>query len=118
MGSFSHVDLVWDDPQVALVLRRLASFSWGGRFVKSTGDGLLATFDGPGRAIGCAVTLRNQLADIDLRIGTGYTLVRSSCAATMSAGSRFTSLPGTSPLLGPAKSSSRGLSATSWRVPR
>ncbi|MGH2814581.1 MAG: hypothetical protein ACRDLC_05420, partial [Actinomycetota bacterium] len=27
MGSFSHVDLVWDDPQVALFLRRLASFS-------------------------------------------------------------------------------------------
>jgi hypothetical protein len=45
--------------------------------------------------------------------GLGYTLVRSSCAATMSAGSRFTSLPGSSPLLGRAKSSSRGLSATS-----
>jgi pimeloyl-ACP methyl ester carboxylesterase len=27
MGSFSHVDMVWDDPQVALFLRWLASFS-------------------------------------------------------------------------------------------
>ena len=27
MGSFSHVDMVWDDPQVALFLRPLASFS-------------------------------------------------------------------------------------------
>jgi pimeloyl-ACP methyl ester carboxylesterase len=27
MGAFSHVDMVWDDPQVALFLRRLASFS-------------------------------------------------------------------------------------------
>ena len=27
---------------------------WGGRLVKTTGDGILATFDGPGRAIGCA----------------------------------------------------------------
>jgi hypothetical protein len=27
MGSFSHVDMMWDDPQVALYLRRLASFS-------------------------------------------------------------------------------------------
>jgi pimeloyl-ACP methyl ester carboxylesterase len=27
MGAFSHVDLIWDDPQVALFLRRLASFS-------------------------------------------------------------------------------------------
>jgi class 3 adenylate cyclase len=27
---------------------------WGGRLVKTTGDGVLGTFDGPGRAIGCA----------------------------------------------------------------
>jgi class 3 adenylate cyclase len=26
MGAFSHVDVVWDDPQIALFLRRLASF--------------------------------------------------------------------------------------------
>jgi class 3 adenylate cyclase len=44
---------------------------WGGRVVKSTGDGLLATFDGPGRAIACAVALRDQLADIDVRIRAG-----------------------------------------------
>src|SRR5512132_4572629 len=35
------------------------------------GDGLLATFDGPGRAIACAVTLREQLGDIDLRLRAG-----------------------------------------------
>jgi class 3 adenylate cyclase len=44
---------------------------WGGRVVKSTGDGLLATFDGPGRAIACAVALRDQLGDIDLQIRAG-----------------------------------------------
>jgi pimeloyl-ACP methyl ester carboxylesterase len=27
MGAFSHVDIVWEDPQMALFLRRLASFS-------------------------------------------------------------------------------------------
>jgi pimeloyl-ACP methyl ester carboxylesterase len=27
MGSFSHVDVAWEDPQIALFLRRLASFS-------------------------------------------------------------------------------------------
>jgi class 3 adenylate cyclase len=43
----------------------------GGRVVKTTGDGLLATFDGPGRAIGCAVALREQLGDIDVRIRAG-----------------------------------------------
>src|SRR5512132_1927304 len=35
------------------------------------GDGLLATFDGPGRAIACAVTLREQLGDIDLQLRAG-----------------------------------------------
>jgi class 3 adenylate cyclase len=44
---------------------------WGGRVVKTTGDGLLATFDGPGRAIACAVALRDQLGDIDLQIRAG-----------------------------------------------
>jgi class 3 adenylate cyclase len=43
----------------------------GGRVVKTTGDGLLATFDGPGRAIGCALALRDQLGDIDLQIRAG-----------------------------------------------
>jgi class 3 adenylate cyclase len=50
--------------------RRLVE-QWGGRVVKTTGDGLLATFDGPGRAIGCAVALRDQLADIDVQIRAG-----------------------------------------------
>ena len=44
---------------------------WGGRLVKTTGDGLLATFDGPGRAIGCAVALRDQLGEVDLRVRAG-----------------------------------------------
>jgi class 3 adenylate cyclase len=44
---------------------------WGGRLVKTTGDGVLATFEGPGRAIGCATTLRDELADIGLQIRAG-----------------------------------------------
>jgi class 3 adenylate cyclase len=44
---------------------------WGGRVVKTTGDGILATFDGPGRAIGCAVALRDQLGDIDVQVRAG-----------------------------------------------
>lgn len=42
-----------------------------GRLVKLTGDGMLATFDGPGRAIECARTLRSEWAAIglDVRIG-------------------------------------------------
>jgi pimeloyl-ACP methyl ester carboxylesterase len=44
---------------------------WGGRVVKTTGDGLLATFDGPGRAIACAAALRDRLGEIDVQIRAG-----------------------------------------------
>jgi class 3 adenylate cyclase/pimeloyl-ACP methyl ester carboxylesterase len=42
-----------------------------GRLVKSTGDGVLATFDGPGRAIRFATGFRDQLHPLDLEIRTG-----------------------------------------------
>ena len=42
-----------------------------GRLVKTTGDGLLATFDGPGRAIRCAAELQDSLKDIGLDIRAG-----------------------------------------------
>jgi class 3 adenylate cyclase len=44
---------------------------YGGQLVKTTGDGILATFDGPGRAIRCAAALRDELAGIDLQIRAG-----------------------------------------------
>jgi class 3 adenylate cyclase len=44
---------------------------FGGRLVKTTGDGLLATFDGPGRAIQCATALSDELAGVDVRIRAG-----------------------------------------------
>jgi class 3 adenylate cyclase len=44
---------------------------WGGRLVKTTGDGVLATFEGPGRAIGCAAALREELREIGLQIRAG-----------------------------------------------
>jgi class 3 adenylate cyclase len=42
-----------------------------GRLVKTTGDGVLATFDGPGRAIRCALALQEALRalGIDIRAG-------------------------------------------------
>ena len=42
-----------------------------GTLVKSTGDGILATFDGPGRAIRCARALRDKLHSIGLPIRAG-----------------------------------------------
>jgi len=42
-----------------------------GRLVKMTGDGMLATFDGPGRAIRCAFALRDALEPLGIAIRAG-----------------------------------------------
>ena len=47
---------------------RQAINQYGGRFVKSTGDGVLATFDGPARAIRCALGLGRTLP-VPIRAG-------------------------------------------------
>jgi class 3 adenylate cyclase/pimeloyl-ACP methyl ester carboxylesterase len=44
---------------------------FGGRLVQRTGDGILATFDGPGRAIHCAAALREELAGIGIQLRAG-----------------------------------------------
>ena len=49
--------------------RQLARF--GGHLVKRMGDGVLATFDGPARAVQCAIAMRDALRQlgIDVRVG-------------------------------------------------
>ena len=42
-----------------------------GREVKSTGDGVLATFDGPGRAIRCACAIRDALGALGFDVRAG-----------------------------------------------
>jgi len=42
-----------------------------GKLIKTTGDGVLATFDGPGRAIRFASSFRDQLGSIDIGIRSG-----------------------------------------------
>lgn len=42
-----------------------------GRVVKLTGDGVLATFDGPGRAIRCALALRTALEPLGIEVRAG-----------------------------------------------
>jgi class 3 adenylate cyclase len=44
----------------------------GGRWIKSTGDGMLATFDSPSRAIDCACRVRDRVSaecSLDIRAG-------------------------------------------------
>jgi class 3 adenylate cyclase len=42
-----------------------------GRLVKSTGDGVLAVFDGPGRAVRCACALRDEVGRLGVRLRAG-----------------------------------------------
>jgi class 3 adenylate cyclase len=53
----------------ATVRKELAAFH--GQEVATTGDGVLATFDGPARAIRCACSIRERVRHLGLRIRTG-----------------------------------------------
>jgi class 3 adenylate cyclase/predicted alpha/beta hydrolase len=53
----------------AVVRRQLATHR--GREVKTMGDGFLATFDGPARAIRCAEALQEELAQLGLEVRAG-----------------------------------------------
>ena len=57
------------DRHEALTKRQITRFE--GRFVKSTGDGVLATFDGPGRAIRCGLAIREAMRGLGLSVRIG-----------------------------------------------
>jgi class 3 adenylate cyclase len=76
VGSTQQLSTVGDrawrsllDRHESVVASELARYR--GRQVKSTGDGVLATFDGPARAIHCATAIRDALgsAGLDIRAG-------------------------------------------------
>lgn len=57
------------DSHNALIRRALERFR--GREVKTTGDGFLATFDGPARAIRCASAIRDGVRGLGIEIRAG-----------------------------------------------
>ncbi len=57
------------DGHNASAQRAIARFR--GRAIKNTGDGFLATFDGPARAIRCAFALRDEVRQLGLEIRAG-----------------------------------------------
>lgn len=75
-----------------------------GRLIKSTGDGVLATFDGPGRAIACAQAIGIRVAPLGIEIRSGVHTGEIKLRVTISAASPFTSRPGSVRWPGPAKS--------------
>jgi len=100
-------DAAWRDlleRYYTIVRRQLALF--GGVEVDTAGDGLLAHFDGPGRAIRCANAIERSATELGLEVRAGAsTPERSNARAARSAASRCTSrpaLPGSGP---PARSS-------------
>jgi len=76
VGSTQHVakvgDAAWRDQlarHYAAARRHLAVF--GGIEVDTAGDGLLAHFDGPGRAIRCASAIQRSAAELGLEVRAG-----------------------------------------------
>jgi class 3 adenylate cyclase len=57
------------DEHHAIVRRELARFR--GREVKTTGDGFLATFDGPARAVRCARAIVEEIQQLGLEVRAG-----------------------------------------------
>jgi class 3 adenylate cyclase len=51
------------------VRRQLKRFR--GNEIKTTGDGVLATFDGPARAVHCACAIRNAASELGLQVRSG-----------------------------------------------
>jgi class 3 adenylate cyclase len=67
LGDRRWKDLLTDYD--AMVDRHLGEFR--GELVKTTGDGTVATFDGPGRAVQCATAIRDGAQQLGMQIRTG-----------------------------------------------
>jgi class 3 adenylate cyclase len=76
VGSTEHAtrlgDRQWHElltGYYSAVRKELGAFR--GREVNTAGDGLLATFDGPARAIRCACAIRDRVKPLGLQLRTG-----------------------------------------------
>ncbi len=67
MGDRRWRDLL--DTHNALTRKEISRFR--GRAVRSTGDGILATFDGPARAIRCALAISGEVRRLGIEIRAG-----------------------------------------------
>jgi class 3 adenylate cyclase len=76
VGSTEHAARLggrrWRDLLAAHdALVRAEVLRFRGRLVKSTGYGVLATFDGPGRAIRCACVVRDSVSSLGINLRAG-----------------------------------------------
>jgi class 3 adenylate cyclase/pimeloyl-ACP methyl ester carboxylesterase len=76
VGSTEQTSVLGDRRWTALMeshdaVARTVIDQHGGRLIRLTGDGVLATFDGPGRAIRCASALRDAFSPLNIKIRAG-----------------------------------------------
>ena len=76
VGSTEHAARLGDGRWRALLdehngVVRAGLERWRGREIKTFGDGFLATFDGPARAVQCAAEIVDAVAQLGLNIRTG-----------------------------------------------
>ncbi len=76
VGSTEHLARVGDKAWRELIVTHddrseHAIERFGGRLVKSTGDGVLATFEGPAQAVRCAREIADSLRELGLEIRAG-----------------------------------------------
>jgi class 3 adenylate cyclase len=90
---------------------------FGGTVVKSTGDGHLATFDGPTQAIRCAEALRAEAETLGIEIRAGIHTGECELLDNDIGASPYTSRRGSSARPAPTRSSSLAPSVT-WSSAR
>ena len=93
------------DAHNAAVRNELAQFR--GVEVSTSGDGFLATFDGPARAIRCARAITHRVEHLGLQVRTGIHTGEWNGSETMLPGLASTSAPGSPSWLPPVKCSFR-----------
>ena len=67
LGDQRWLDLLADHDRIV----RSQVERYRGRLIKTTGDGAIATFDGPGRAIACAIAINEMVSRLGLPIRAG-----------------------------------------------
>jgi class 3 adenylate cyclase len=110
VGSTEHLTRVGDRAWKELIAShddrsRSAIERHSGRLVKSTGDGVLATFEGPAQAVRCAQDIADELAKLDLAIRAGVhvgeieTVGDDVTGVTVNVAARVAALAGRSEIL-------------------
>ena len=97
-------------------MRRLLE-RFGGREIQVIGDGFLATFDGPARAVRCAIAIRDGVRELGLEIRAGLTRRRDRGPPGRHRGIAVHIGARVSALAGAGRCSSRARSRTSSWAP-